>query len=60
VRLRTSDRIEEYWRAAEDEAPLAVWRGVVTRFLEMREWVAHNKTVPLESSNYLRATKVLR
>jgi hypothetical protein len=48
VRLRTSDDPEEYGRAASEEAPLTVWLDVVERFPEMREWVAHNKTVPHE------------
>jgi hypothetical protein len=48
VRLRTSQIPEEYNRAAHDEASEAVWLELVERHPEMREWVAHNKTVPLE------------
>jgi hypothetical protein len=48
VRLRTSDLREEYSRAAEDEAPVAIWMDLISRFPDMREWVAHNRTVPLE------------
>jgi hypothetical protein len=48
VRLRNSDIPEEYSLAAEDEAPVAVWLDVISRFPEMREWVVHNKTVPIE------------
>ncbi len=48
VRLRTSELRDEYLQAAEDEAPLAVWRDVIERFADMREWVVLNKTVPLE------------
>lgn len=48
VRLRTSDKPEEYSVAAGDEAPISVWFDVVNRYPEMREWVAHNRTVPLE------------
>lgn len=48
VRLRGSENSEEYSRAAEEQAPVAVWLDVVSRFPEMREWVAHNRTVPLE------------
>lgn len=48
VRLRTSDLPEEYGLAAEDEAPSTVWLDVISRFPEMKEWVVHNKTVPLE------------
>jgi hypothetical protein len=48
VRLRTSERREEYRRAAHEEATLDVWHDIVVRFPDMRRWVAHNKTVPLE------------
>lgn len=48
VRLRTSELQEEYSRAAQDEAPLAVWLDVISRFQDMKQWVAHNRTVPLE------------
>jgi hypothetical protein len=48
VRLRVSDFPEEYSRAADDEAPLCVWLDVISRFPDMREWVACNKTVPME------------
>lgn len=48
VRLRNSDLRDDYSRAADDDAPVAVWYDVISRFPEMREWVAHNRTVPLE------------
>jgi hypothetical protein len=48
VRLRTSEEFSEYNRAAWEEAPLAVWYEVIERFPDMRVWVAHNKTVPME------------
>ena len=48
VRLRTSVAPAEYRRAAHDEAPMAVWFDVMARFPDMKEWVAHNKTIPLE------------
>lgn len=48
LRLRTSEVAEEYRRAAEEEAPLAVWMDLIARFPNMREWVAHNKSVPIE------------
>lgn len=35
-------------RASLEEAPLDVWFEVVANFPELREWVAQNKTVPLE------------
>lgn len=47
VALRTSDDQDRYLQAAHDTAPEAVWLDVITRFPDMREWVAHNKTVPL-------------
>jgi hypothetical protein len=48
VRLRTSEDPAEYHRAASEEAALEAWFDVIARFPEMRSWVAHNKTVPLE------------
>lgn len=48
VRLRTSTVGDEYRRAANDEAALPVWYDVIARYPDMRAWVAHNKTVPLE------------
>jgi hypothetical protein len=47
-RLRTSDNPQEYNRAAAEEAPLIVWRQVIEQYPEMKQWVAHNKTVPIE------------
>jgi hypothetical protein len=48
VELRTSVRQEDYLRAATDSAAPEVWVDVIQRFPEMKVWVAHNKTVPLE------------
>jgi hypothetical protein len=48
IRLRTSELREEYWRAAHDEAPLEVWWQVVREHKDMKKWVIHNKTVPVE------------
>ena len=48
VRLRESDKLEEYQRAAHEEAPVEVWQDVISRYPHMRTWVAHNKTVPIE------------
>nr|WP_307878672.1 hypothetical protein [Acinetobacter seifertii] len=47
VLLRTSKARNEYSRAAHEEAPDFVWMDIISRFSEMREWVAHNRTVPL-------------
>ncbi|MBZ4420461.1 hypothetical protein [Myxococcus sp. RHSTA-1-4] len=46
VRLRMSDKQEEYSRAAHETAEESVWLDVIRRFPEMRKWVAHNKTIP--------------
>ncbi len=48
VDLRTSERPDEYQRAARESAPLEVWIEVVGKYPEMKEWVARNKTVPTE------------
>ena len=47
VRLRLSENREEYSRAANDAARLEVWTEVIAAYPDMREWVAHNKTVPI-------------
>lgn len=48
VALRSSDKKSEYDRAAMEEAPVSVWHEVIEKYPEYRQWVAHNKTVPLE------------
>lgn len=48
ARLRTSEDLREQARAGTDEASIDVWLNVVERFPNLREWVAHNKTVPLQ------------
>lgn len=48
VALRTSDDPDEYWRAAHDSADIEVWHEVIDSYPDMRQWVAHNKTSPLE------------
>jgi len=47
IRLRTSDKPEEYSRAAHEPAPVAVWEALIERHPDMRFWVAQNKTVPV-------------
>jgi hypothetical protein len=47
-RLRTSTESAEYLRAAVEDAPIDVWREVIASMPDMREWVARNKTVPIE------------
>lgn len=48
VQLRESDRPDEYNRAGTEEAPVEVWLDVIARYPSMRQWVAYNKTVPIE------------
>ena len=48
VALRSSEMREEYLRSATESAPIEVWHEVIDRFPEMKTWVAHNKTVPVE------------
>lgn len=48
IRLRTSELKEEYDCAANDQAPLDVWWELVRNHPDMKVWVVHNKTVPLE------------
>ena len=47
-RLRTSEIPDEYQRAACEDAPLIVWQDIISTMPGMREWVATNKTVPIE------------
>lgn len=46
VRLRSSEDPNEYRRSVTDIASEEVWFDVISRFPEMREWVALNKTLP--------------
>lgn len=48
IALRTSEDSAEYHRAAHEDAPMEVWLDLVEHHPHMREWVAHNKTVPME------------
>ncbi len=48
VRLRQSEKQEEYSRSAQEEAPIDVWNAVIENYPDMAFWVAHNKTVPYE------------
>ena len=48
IRLRTSEVMAEYHRAAHEEAPLEIWWELVREHPEMKTWVVHNKTVPIE------------
>ncbi|GAB3909199.1 hypothetical protein GCM10028803_46370 [Larkinella knui] len=48
IRLRNSEIIEEYTRAAHEEASLQTWKEVIELYPDYKTWVIHNKTVPLE------------
>src|ERR1017187_4988954 len=48
VDLRTSERPDDYLRAARESAPLEVWFDIVGKYPEMKVWVARNKTVPMQ------------
>lgn len=48
VKLRSSEKMDEYLKAAWDDAPLEVWLEVIKNYPDMREWVAHNKSIPVE------------
>jgi hypothetical protein len=48
VSLRRSEHQQDYLRAATDVSSNEVWFDVIERYPDMRIWVAHNKTIPLE------------
>ena len=48
VRLRSSADPEDYRRAANERASMQVWHEVIQRYPEYRQWVAHNKSIPVE------------
>jgi hypothetical protein len=48
IRLRTSDIKEEYERSAHDTADISTWTDVIEKYPDYKEWVIHNKTVPIE------------
>ncbi|WP_268633261.1 hypothetical protein [Paenibacillus alvei] len=39
--------MDEYLKAAWDDAPFEVWLEVINKYPDMREWVAHNKSIQL-------------
>jgi hypothetical protein len=57
IRLRTSSAKADYDRAAHEEAPLEVWWDLVKNHPDMKSWVAHNKTVPMEILDALSKDK---
>ena len=48
IRLRTSEIKEEYDRSAHDNADISTWTEVIQKYPDYKEWVIHNKTVPIE------------
>lgn len=48
IALRTSEDPALYRRAAVEQAPDPVWIELIANHPEMRQWVAHNKTVSRE------------
>jgi hypothetical protein len=48
IRLRTSEIKEEYDRSAHDTADISTWTDVIEKYPDFKEWVIHNKTVPIE------------
>jgi hypothetical protein len=48
VRLRSSEIMAEYLRAAHDSADVQVWLEVIKKYPEFQKWVAHNKSIPNE------------
>jgi hypothetical protein len=48
ARLRLSELPEEQSRAGSEEASIEVWLGVLEEFPDLRQWVAQNKTVPID------------
>jgi len=59
-RLLESELASERWIASRGEASLEVWADIIARFPELRQWVAHNKTVPLEILDTLSRDRVTR
>jgi len=53
IALRSSSDPAEYNRAAHEEAPIAVWRDVISKYPDYKKWVIHNKKVPLEILEFL-------
>lgn len=48
IELRNSSKPEDYSRASNEEASIAVWEAILKDHPHMAKWVAHNKTIPYE------------
>lgn len=57
VRLRESEIQEEQYRASNDSAELEIWYEVIRKYPEFKEWVIHNKTIPIEILELLAEDK---
>ncbi len=48
IRLRTSEIKAEYDRATHDTADISTWTKLINNHPDYKQWVIHNKTVPIE------------
>jgi hypothetical protein len=48
IKLRTSNSKEDVDRATYDDAEAQTWIEVIDKYPTYKEWVIHNKTVPVE------------
>ena len=53
--LRENDDLQLQRRASDESASYDTWIEVINNYPELREWVAHNKTVPIEILDLLSA-----
>ncbi|GAB1858348.1 hypothetical protein MHTCC0001_31850 [Flavobacteriaceae bacterium MHTCC 0001] len=56
-RLRTSEDLEEQKRASVELAAINVWYDVIIKFPDLKEWVIHNKSIPIELLEFLAANE---
>lgn len=40
--------MDEYLKASWDEAPFKIWLDIIKGYPDMRKWVAHKKSIPVE------------
>lgn len=48
IKLRRSEEREDYWRSANEEVPLSVWKEIYEVAPDLRDFIAYNKTSPHE------------
>ncbi len=51
--LRSSENLDEQRRASVEEASIEIWKEIIAKYPELKEWVIYNKTVPIEILNQL-------